>query len=556
MLVEKGNDGIVIVQDGKLKFANSKICEMTGYSKEEMLGKPLSYFVSLESIEKISEIYKEFENKTAERYEIELISVNGKRIHVEVNTSKIDYSGSPAIMAIIRDITERKKMERALKESEENYRVLIENCPLGIFKVNKYGKIEIANESLIKILNSPSREAIMQINFLNSPLFVKSGISNAIRECIGTREPVVFDVPYRSKWGEYTYIMLFLTPLLQSGKVTSVQGIVEDITHRKYSENSLIQLKEVLRMINKILRHDLLNDLTVMGNLIETYRENRDEKLLSKVMNTVERSVELIRRMKELEALVSSGRNLKAFSAKDAVEKVMKESLEEEVVISVEGDATVLADEAFSSVIENMIRNSIIHGKADRIEVTIEDKGDFCEIRIADDGKGIPDEIKEEIFEEGFSGDSKSTGLGLYIARKTIERYGGSIKVEDNHPKGAVFVIMLKTVSDYSGIRSSLGIPVSDSTQKVLIEKKDDSVSREEVEMPEEVELDLKGLKCPQPILKLHSKVVTLAKGTVLRVVADCPTFERDLQIWAAKTGKTVLECVKNGEIWNARVRA
>lgn len=313
-------------------------------------------------------------------------------------------------------------------------------------------------------------------------------------------------------------------------------------------------------MINKILRHDILNELTVVSGSIDVYKENKDKKLLESAYKSVERSVELIKKMRELETLVSTGGSLKPSSAKEVIDKVIKSYLdfeERKIDFIVSGDATVLVDEAFSSVIGNMIRNSIVHGKADRIEITIKSKGELCEIRIADNGRGIPDEIKEEIFEEGFSGDSKSTGLGLYIARKTIERYGGSIRVEDNHPSGAVFVINLKTVSDYSGIRSSLGIPISGSSQTVLIENKEEDSEKnvKEVKMPEEIELDLKGLKCPQPILKLHSKVVTLTKGTILKVVADCPTFERDLKIWAAKTGKTILECVKNGEVWNAHIR-
>ncbi|WP_052302955.1 sulfurtransferase TusA family protein [Archaeoglobus veneficus] len=70
-----------------------------------------------------------------------------------------------------------------------------------------------------------------------------------------------------------------------------------------------------------------------------------------------------------------------------------------------------------------------------------------------------------------------------------------------------------------------------------------------------EEEMDLRGLKCPQPILKIHARVTKLPPGTTIKVMADCPTFERDLKIWAAKTGKTILECVKTGNIWRARIR-
>ncbi|MFP3910239.1 MAG: sulfurtransferase TusA family protein [Halobacteriota archaeon] len=73
--------------------------------------------------------------------------------------------------------------------------------------------------------------------------------------------------------------------------------------------------------------------------------------------------------------------------------------------------------------------------------------------------------------------------------------------------------------------------------------------------MVKEVDLDLRGLKCPQPILKIQSKSSTLSTGTIMKVFADCSTFERDLNIWAIKTGKTILECDKNEGTWVARIR-
>ena len=91
----------------------------------------------------------------------------------------------------------------------------------------------------------------------------------------------------------------------------------------------------------------------------------------------------------------------------------------------------------------------MIHGGTDRIDVRITRMGDFCEIRISDYGIGIPDEIKDRIFEEGFRyGRTGRSGLGLYIVRKMVERYGGDVRVEDNRPRGSTFVIRLRVVKD------------------------------------------------------------------------------------------------------------
>lgn len=141
------------------------------------------------------------------------------------------------------------------------------------------------------------------------------------------------------------------------------------------------------------------------------------------------------------------------------------------------------------------------------------------------------------------------------IAKKTIERWDGHIHVEDNEPNGAVFVIKLRTAQDYSGIRTSLGLPAS-QTPVSNTTSTNNKESKADDKVTEEVEVDLRGLKCPQPILKIHSKIMTMGSGSILKVIADCPTFERDLQLWASKTGKTVLECIKNDGIYTAKIIA
>jgi len=128
--------------------------------------------------------------------------------------------------------------------------------------------------------------------------------------------------------------------------------------------------------------------------------------------------------MREFESMVSSGKELREYSVRDVVDTVIGNY---DVKFNVSGDCTIMADEVFHSVIDNIVRNAVVHGGTDRIDITIDGKDKSCEIRIAD-----------------YGGETGGTGLGLYIVKKTIERYGGSIHVEDNEPKGAVFVIKLK----------------------------------------------------------------------------------------------------------------
>jgi len=115
-LVENSNDGIVVVQDGLIKFANRKAVEMGGFSMEETIGKPFVTFVCPEYQQMVIDSYQRTTagEKLANSYEVEVTRKDGKRITVEVNASRIRFEGRPADMAIIRDITERKRTQEQL----------------------------------------------------------------------------------------------------------------------------------------------------------------------------------------------------------------------------------------------------------------------------------------------------------------------------------------------------------------------------------------------------------------------------------------------------------
>ena len=118
-LVERGNDAIIIVQDDVVKFANYKMTEFIDFSIDKVVGRPFVDFIVPEYRKTVFEIYKKrlSNMKAPTRYEIEVLTREGGKIPVEINASIIDYQGRPANMAIIRDITERKRTEEELKES-------------------------------------------------------------------------------------------------------------------------------------------------------------------------------------------------------------------------------------------------------------------------------------------------------------------------------------------------------------------------------------------------------------------------------------------------------
>ncbi|NHW24033.1 MAG: HAMP domain-containing histidine kinase, partial [Archaeoglobales archaeon] len=95
-------------------------------------------------------------------------------------------------------------------------------------------------------------------------------------------------------------------------------------------------------------------------------------------------------------------------------------------VVNIDGNATVLANEGIYVVFDNLISNSIKHGKATKIFIKIKEGSSKILLEFLDNGNGVPAEIGDKIFEKGFS-TSKSTGLGLYIVKKLLESYGGNV---------------------------------------------------------------------------------------------------------------------------------
>ena len=251
-------------------------------------------------------------------------------------------------------------------------------------------------------------------------------------------EETFFDDAVTKKWYDVTVskIKLEEKPLYIH--------LMSDVTQKHQSEERIVELNHALRVLNKILRHDMLNNISVIMVSLEMMK-TKDLTLKNRALKAIEKSIELVNKMRDLEAAISSGGKLSPYD----VNKIIKDSIVNfpEIKFKISGGCTVLADEALLPVLNNIIGNASIHGKADKIDISIEKRDDCCTVKISDNGLGIHDKIKGGMFDEGTSyGENQGMGLGLYIVKKTIERYGGDVSYEDNSPHGATFILKLKSV--------------------------------------------------------------------------------------------------------------
>jgi len=125
-LVERANDGIVIIQDGIMKYVNPRLAEMGGYTVEELVGKPFTDYASPAELPTLVDRYvRRMSGEDVEPiYETVLRRKDGSDINVEINASTISYQGRTADLVLVRDITERKQAEKELKASREQLRKL------------------------------------------------------------------------------------------------------------------------------------------------------------------------------------------------------------------------------------------------------------------------------------------------------------------------------------------------------------------------------------------------------------------------------------------------
>ena len=450
--------------NGLFTFTNKTICEKLLNAKDtkEPIGKHTMFFVNRERenhpenkdwftfgeacADSDAIVHK---TKKLERFD-EYGNVFGKFLFLDVFKAPI-YNKKGKMIGTVgsaRDITETKKLEKerklatnriskAKQEWEETFDsitdyIMILNKHMQVIRVNKI----LADKLGMKPDNLIGRDCC--------ELFHDS-------KCIPGLCPmkkllkdgkIHSETFYEKKLDGY--LLSTLTPLKDNdGKIVGAVSISKNITEMKEKEAILRFQQEHIKLINKILRHDLSNNLAVIKSAINIFKEEKNETILDEAVKRCFTSVNLIRKMKDLETVISSDKKFKSIDVSSIVKELSANY--PAIKIDVSGQATIKADDTFGSVLDNLLKNAVEHGRASRIKIELKQSASECEIKIIDNGVGIPDEIKNNIFEEGFKfGKKGHTGLGLFIVKNAVMNYGGTVKVDDNDISGTVFVMKLK----------------------------------------------------------------------------------------------------------------
>ena len=195
--------------------------------------------------------------------------------------------------------------------------------------------------------------------------------------------------------------------------------------------------------ISTMLRHDLLNKLTVAQGGLELFDRSADMKFLAIAKRNLEACGEIVGRISTLENALGTT-TLTPIDVATIARKVMVNHQEQGIGLEVHGHGMVMADAALHNVLDNLVSNSIKHAVPSNVRIDIDENGDTVLIKITDDGVGIPKEARGRLFQEGFKfGPKGNTGLGLFIVWRLVQRYGGRIWLDENVSGGTVFCIEL-----------------------------------------------------------------------------------------------------------------
>ncbi|ELZ37724.1 multi-sensor signal transduction histidine kinase [Halorubrum saccharovorum DSM 1137] len=401
-----------------------------------------------------------------EPYDLELriVTASGQTRWVRaIGDPQFDDAGDVVgALGLFQDITERKEYEIALEATREELRKIIDLVPDLVFVKNRGGEYLLANEATAEAYGKTPEEVE---GHSEAEIIPDAEDSSEFRqddlEVIESGEPKAI--------GEETLTTAAgKTRILQTVKIPykvpetgedAVLGYARDVTELKEYERTLEQQRDSLTLLNQVVRHDIRNQLMV----VESYTELLEDSLPDDQSRTYARTVieaakqaaEITETAKDVtDVLLQVGADRTPMSLRDELSEQIERirSDQDRATVSVDGaipDVRVLADDMLESVFRNLLTNAVVHNNNDVAEIAVSTRvtDDSVRVSIADNGPGIADKHKEQIFKEGEKGlESGGTGIGLYLVKTLVGKYGGDVWVEDNEPTGSVFVVELPIV--------------------------------------------------------------------------------------------------------------
>ena len=375
--------------------------------------------------------------------------------HYAVEVTPLTTTGGELLgrSFVVQDVTGRKRRELDLRKFEQ----AIEHAGSGIVITDPDGTITYVNSAMEAQTGYAAEELVGATPHVLSSGTHETAFFERLWNTILDGDVWEGEIVNEHRTGRQYTISQTIAPITDDGEVLAFVAVNHDITDRKAYERQIEEQRDGLDLLNQIVRHDIRNDLQMVlayAELLEPEVGPDARTHVDHVMESARNAVDLTVDARELaEVMLRSEPTLEAVplvdTLTDAVERLQDAT--DDTVVAVDGSIPpthVQADELLPSVFRNLLKNAIQHNDepVPEVRVSATEHEDHVEVRVTDNGPGVPDTQKHTIFGRGEKGlESDGTGIGLYLVNTLVDNYGGDVRIEDTDPKGATFVVTLNT---------------------------------------------------------------------------------------------------------------
>ena len=490
-LVENMNDGLFYFdKSNQIIFVNDRFCTISNFSKEELMGQSREFILA--PIKNQEEVRAKFESLTAGhsiKVDAELKKKNGETVWIQLAGSPYyDEEGiRNGSLVVSTDITDLKIVEELLKKREEGYKTFIDQSAVGIWRAEYRQPIPInltIKDQIELLLDSG---IISECNDFMSEMYgynssadltgrrirdfyyiennfdeeqtkelMQSFILNNYR--ISNAESKELD-----KNGNIRYMLNNNIGVVENGCLVRTWGVQTDITDRKKTEKELVETNQELDTFFYKASHDLKGPLASVMGIVNLARLENSDPLNEKYFTMIETSVKRLDRT--LLDLIELARTRKGTSKLSHI-NVM--ALVQEILhslrhlpdfgsinfeVKIDHLLELKADKVLVlSVFQNLIHNAINYCNqySPYVKIKVEKSEKGVSLEVSDNGQGIPEAIRERVFEMFYRGhpDSTGSGLGLFIVKNALEKMKGSIDFVSEVGKGTTFTVEIPNATN------------------------------------------------------------------------------------------------------------
>ena len=477
-------DAIILErEDQSIVDANPAAEVMFGYPLDELLQMRTVDLKALAVRDEIPHrIYSDPDTDENLTFQTEVISKDGFTFPVEISITRFQSEKGRLFLSIIHNISIFKDAEKVLRDAqvslesqvaertieltkaneeiqarERRFRNLVQSSLQGIMIVEgpPY-RIAFSNPAVSGILGH-SIEAIENFSSEDFESLIhwidRNRVLNAIEDIrSGTKESERMEARFNKKPNEVVWLDLSMTGVDSEGKSALLMTLI-DVTEQRQAIADLKDSQKDLELYASLLRHDLRNDLQVITGNSEVMRISAPDNEM--VQEFAEANFAGVKRMLDVLNIFGKADTQRKRYIAPILEGVSVDAAQSYVgmkcTLHIDPDVLmvrVVGGRMLLMVFHNLIGNSAKYaGSEPRVDISASKSDNFIAIRFADNGPGIPESIKPNLFEKGVS--TTGSGLGLYLSQKIVEAYGGTIELLEPQGEygGATFLIRLAIVS-------------------------------------------------------------------------------------------------------------